>query len=194
MRSRGKKHSCPSHNAVDVWNPSRYNAELWNPSWCMIFQILMFHYSILNCALVTYCIDLKCWFSLHILSMWETICDARLSRMWLAWQNFCSFWQEYPILAWSRIPPPQKWKVGQILALLSFDHYRIPPHWNWGRSWHFEFWLLQNMPPPIEIGISWHLRVLTTTEYHSPWKLKFRQILALWVLSTTEFHPPPIEI
>ena len=72
---------------------------------------------------------------------------------------------------WSRIPPtPLEMKSQPDLGTLSFDYYRThnPPPPN--RSWHFEFWLLQNTPSP---------------------KLKFRQILALWVSTTTE-HPIPL--
>ena len=46
-----------------------------------------------------------------------------------------------------------------------------PPHWNLGRSWQFEYWLLQNPPH---------------THSHTHTKLKFRQILTFWVLTTTE--------
>ena len=70
-------------------------------------------------------------FSLHIHSMWETICDAKASRMWQG--KTCA-------------QNPQKTLF-----------------WN----------LLQNTPPP-------------------PWKLKFRQILALWVL-TFQNTPPPVQ-
>ena len=151
------------------------------------------------------------FFSLH---MWETICDARPSRMWLAWQHFCLFWQEYPILAWSRIPPPRKWKVGQILALWVQYTPPPPPNWNlgrschfefwlgkntppprnWylGRSWHFEFWLLQNIPPPPEnwnLGRSWYFE-FWILQYTPPKKLKFRH----WLLQYTPPPPPQIEI
>ena len=48
--------------------------------------------------------------SLHILSMWETICDARaeIGKNTLFWD-----------LVQTPPPPPlpPKWKVGQILAL-----------------------------------------------------------------------------
>ena len=29
MRLNRKKNGCPSHNTPDVWNPSGYNAEIW---------------------------------------------------------------------------------------------------------------------------------------------------------------------
>ena len=72
--------------------------------------------------------------SLHIRSMWETICDALAS--WSGWE-FGSKIPVYPILGFGSqntpIPPPP------------------PENWNLGRSWHFktfQFWLAQNTLPP----------------------------------------------
>ena len=92
----------------------------------------------------------------------------------MAWQNFCSFCQEYPILHWPRILPPPQWKVAQHLVLefwlpmntpspppkklkfgqklalwvLTTQEYPPPPqNWNLARSWHFEFWQPKNTPP-----------------------------------------------
>ena len=76
-----------------------------------------------------------CLFSLHIHSMWETICEAQAS--WSGWE-FGSKIPVYPILGFGsqNTPPP-------------------PENWNLGRSWHFKtfhFWLVENTPSPqIEI-------------------------------------------
>ena len=58
---------------------------------------------------------------------------------------------------WSRIPhprplQPRKWKSGQIFGLALWvltttEH--SPKNLNLVRSWHFEFWLLQNIPLKI---------------------------------------------
>ena len=74
--------------------------------------------------------------SLHIRSMWETICDA-----WACWSgwNFGPNSEEYPL------PLPS------------------PENWNLGRSWHFNLSVSESPPPPC--------------------KLKFSQILALWLFS-----------
>ena len=119
--------------------------------------------------------------------MSETICDPRRSRKWQGKAKFlpklartsCSgIWYRTP-------PPPQKWKVGQILALLTTTEHPPPPNWNLGRSWQFEFWLLQNIPPQLKFRQILALWILTTTEHpHPPTpppKLKFRQILTFWV-------------
>ena len=83
-------------------------------------------------------------FSLHIRSMWETICDAQAGFCTHSSNSkFVSKIPRLPPLSEQRAPPP-------------------PENWNLGRSWHFEFWLGRIPAPP-------------------PRKLKFKQILALWV-------------
>ena len=108
-------------------------------------------------------VDWSILFSLHIRSMWETICDA-----WACWSGWIlvQILQNTPILKYSfRIPPPRKWKLSEILALWLFS-FRIPPlprNWNLGRSWHFDFSVSEypppQNPPPAEnwnLGRSWH--------------------------------------
>ena len=79
--------------------------------------------------------SLRTSFSLHIRSMWETICDAL--HIPVA-RNFGSKFLECPyssisgMLVWI-IPPP--------------------PHENLGRSWHFEFELVWSTPPPPKMKI-----------------------------------------
>ena len=111
-----------------LWQTMKYNNKLQHCSKCQTFV------------------------SLHIRSMWETICDAQA--------GFCvnsEFLSKFSRTSLSGIsdqstPFPWKLKFRQILAL-------------------------------------W---VLTTPEYLiPPWKLKFRQILALWVLTTPEYPLPP---
>ena len=128
--------------------------------------------------------------SLHIRSMWETICDA-----WACWSgwNFGPNSTEYPLF-W-RVPPstPRKLKFRQILALW-LSSFRIPPppkNWNLGRSWHFDFSVSDYPPPqPKKLKFRQILALwLSSFRYPPPpWKLKFRQILALWLFS---FRIPP---
>ena len=108
--------------------------------------------------------------SLHIRSMWETICDA-----WACWSGwkFGANSTEYPYSVIQNTPPP-------------------PENWNLGRSWDFEYFQLQNTPPrKLKFRQILGLWVFSVTEYPPPRKLKFRQILGLWVFSVTEYPPPP---
>ena len=108
--------------------------------------------------------------SLHIRSMWETICDA-----WACWSGwkFGANSTEYPYSVIQNTPPPPKLKFRQILGLwvfsvteypppqLKFRHilglwvfsvteYPPPDNWNLGRSWDFdEFSVTEYPPPPI---------------------------------------------
>ena len=52
-------------------------------------------------------VESECWFlvSLHIRSMWETICDALAS--WSGWK-FGSKIPVYPIVVFGSPPPPPK--------------------------------------------------------------------------------------
>ena len=85
---------------------------------------------LLECIFVLV-LNVKSWVqlvSLHICSMWETICDA-----WACWSGwyFGPNSTEYP---YSEIqfentpppPPPANWKLSEILALWLFS-FRIPP-------------------------------------------------------------------
>ena len=123
-----------------------------------------------NCVPICLCSFPSILFSLHTCSVWETICDARASQ---ASRIFGSFCQEYPILeychllpspqmkSWPELgtlhfdypgippfPSPQKWKVGQNLALwvLTTQDNPPPPNEKLARTWHFEFWLPKNPP------------------------------------------------
>ena len=69
--------------------------------------------------------------SLHIRSMWETICDAWACRS--GWK-FGANSTEYPYSVIQNTPPP-------------------PENWNLARSWDFEYFQLQNTPPPRKIEI-----------------------------------------
>ena len=142
----------------------------------------------------------KFLFSLHIRSMWETICDAQAGFCTLTSDSkICVQILQSPSVEFQiREPPPPKknWNLGRswhFEFLLLQSTPPPPPHWNLGRSWHFEFSLLQSIPPPkLKFRQILALWVLTIPEYPpSPWKLKFRQILALWVLTTPEYLPPP---
>ena len=96
----------------------------------------------------------------------------------LEWLKIWSKFYRIPLFCNTEYPLPQKLKFRQILGLWVFSVTEYPPpppeNWNLGRSWDFEYFQLQNSPPPP-----------------SPWKLKFRQILGLWVFSVTEYPPTP---
>ena len=110
--------------------------------------------------------------SLHIRSMWETICEAQAS--WSGWE-FGSKIPVYPILGFgsqNTSPPPRKLKFRQIMAFQDFslltcgEYLPLPPppeNWNLGRSWHFKtfhFWLVENTPPT-----HWNLGILWLSEF-----------------------------
>ena len=110
--------------------------------------------------------------SLHIRSMWETICDA-----WACWSGwkFDPNSTEYPYSAIQNTrPPPRKWKLSEILALWLFS-CRIPP------------------PPKKNLKFRQILALcqFSVAEYPPPppRKLKFRQILALCEFSVAEYPP-----
>ena len=78
-----------------------------------------------------------CLISLHIRSMWETICDAVAS--WSGWK-FGSKFLECPyssisgMLVWSAPPPPLKMKIWADLGTLSlsWSGVPLPPNENYG--------------------------------------------------------------
>ena len=107
--------------------------------------------------------------SLHIRSMWETICDA-----WACWSGwkFGPNSTEYPYSEIQNTPlPPRKLKFRQILALCDFSVSEYPPpppeNWNLGRSWHFVTFQFQNPPLPENwnLGRSWHF---VTFQFQNP--------------------------
>ena len=101
--------------------------------------------------------------SLHIRSMWETICDA-----WACWSgwNFGPNSTEYPYseIQFQNTPPPPKMKIVRDLGTLTFQFQNTPPpqNENCQRSWHFDF---------------------SVSEYPPPRKWKLSEILALWLFS-----------
>ena len=140
--------------------------------------------------------------SLHIRSMWETICDA-----WACWSGwkFGPNSTEYPYSeiqfqntppgnencqrSWhfdfsvSEYPPP-KMKIVRDLGTLTFQFQNTPPPpkieiWADLGTLTFQF---QNTPPPENwnLGRSWHLKTFQFQNTTPPQKkLKFGQILAL---------------
>ena len=135
--------------------------------------------------------------SLHIRSMWETICDA-----WACWSgwNFGPNSTEYPYseIQFQNTPSPENENC-QRSWYFDFSVSEYPPspkNWNLGRSWHFVTFQFQNTPPRkwklSEILALW---LFSFRIPPSPWKLKFRQILALCDFSVSEYPPTPeIEI
>ena len=95
---------------------------------------------------------------------------------------------------------PQKLKFSQILGLWVFSITEYPPpqkNWNLARSWDFEYFQLQNTPPPENWNLarSWDFEYFQLQNTPPPIpKLKFSQILGLWVFSITEYPPLKIEI
>ena len=111
--------------------------------------------------------------SLHIRSMWKTICDALAS--WSGWefgskipvypilgfgsQNTPSPWklkfrqflafQDFSLFTCPEYPPPhpQKLKFRQILAFQDFSLFTCPEY-----SPPFHFWLAQNITPPCKFS------------------------------------------
>ena len=95
-------------------------------------------------------------FSLHIHSMWETICDA-----WACWSGwkFGANSTEYPYSVIQNTPPP------------------APENWNLGRSWDFEYFQLQNTPPPPGLPNG----KLCVVSYHM-WRLYPTWITTRWLI------------
>ena len=117
----------------------------------------------LYCWLKMSTIYIAPFISLHIRSMWETICDA-----WACWSgwNFGPnssriplFWvSEYP-------PPPSKMK---IVRESKSDSFRIPPPPN-KNCQRVQIWEFQNTPPKWKLSESPNL---TVSECPPPqWKL-----------------------
>ena len=67
--------------------------------------------------------------SLHIRSMWETICDAKASRKCEGKFVIKILRTHYSGIRF-RTPPP------------------LPENWNLDRTWHFGFWYSRTQPPP----------------------------------------------
>ena len=107
--------------------------------------------------------------SLHIRSMWETICDA-----WACWSG---------------------WKFGpEFYSLPQFCNTEYPPpppeNENCQKSWHFDFSVAEYPPPPKNwnLGWSWHLD-FSVAEYPPNWNLG-----RSWHLDFSVAEYPPIEI
>ena len=158
--------------------------------------------------------------SLHICSMWETICDAW--AYWSGWKfgpkfyRIPLFWNtvsEYPSPenencqgSWhfdfsvSEYPPSsENWNLGRSWHFVTFQFQKPPPspeNWNLGRSWHFVTFQFQNTPPPENwnLGRSWHFVTFQFQNTPPPWKLKFRHILALCDFLVSEYPPTPLKI
>ena len=111
--------------------------------------------------------------SLHIRSMWETICDA-----WACWSGwkFGPNSTEYPYSVIQNTPPPENWNLGRSWDFEYFQLQNTPPpeNWNLGRSWDFEYFQLQNTPPPARSS-QWetmcsklpHVETLSNTDNYS---------------------------
>ena len=125
--------------------------------------------------------------------MWETICEASASCS--GW-NFGSKIPVYPKLGYGPElrPPPLKIEIWTGLGTLSFDYPSSPPppeKLRFDRTWHFEFWLLQNTPH-WDLDRTWHFEFWLPQFIPQPPKLRFGQNLALWVLTTQEYTPPQL--
>ena len=92
-------------------------------------------------------------------------------------ENLVQILQNTPILKYRIPPPPQKWKLSEILALWLFS-FRIPA---------------PLPPPPPKMKMVRNLGTLTFQFQKTPppRKLKSRQILAFCDFSVSEDPPPP---
>ena len=106
---------------------------------CTFFEILSYNGVNCGCGLI----------SLHIRSMWETICDA-----WACWSGwkFGPNSTEYPYSEIQNTPPPENWNLARSWHFVIFQFQNTPPppppeNWNLGRSWHFVTFQFQNTPP-----------------------------------------------
>ena len=155
--------------------------------------------------------------SLHIRSMWETICDA-----WACWSGW-KFGPNSAVYPYSAIqntpppemkivrnlgtltfqlhlpPPPREMKIVRNLGTLTFQLQITPPppeNWNLGRSWHFVIFQLQITPPPRKWKFqkSWHFD-FSVADYPPPppenWNLGRSWHFVIFQLQITP--PPKIE-
>ena len=83
------------------------------------------------------------FFSLHIRSMWETICDAW--ACWSGWNFGPNSSRIPPILKYSFRIPPLKMK---IVRESKSESFRTPPNENCQRV---QIWQFQNTPPKMKI-------------------------------------------
>ena len=108
--------------------------------------------------------------SLHIRSMWETICDA-----WACWSgwNFGPNSTEYPYseIQFQNIPPPR--------------------NENCQRSWHFDF-SVSEYPPKLKIVRDLGTLTFQFQNIPPPKNWKLSEILALWLFSF-RISPPKTE-
>ena len=132
---------------------------------------------------------LKFWSKFYRIPLfWNTVSEyppppnENCQRSW----HFDFSVSEYP-------PPPENWNLGRSWHFdFSVSEYPPPENWNLGRSWHFDF-SVSEYPPPENwnLGRSWHFDFSVSEYSPPPWKLKFRQILALWLFSFRIPPPPP---
>ena len=127
-------------------------------------------------------------FSLHIHSMWETICDALAS--WSGWE-FGSKIPEYPILGFGsqNTPPPEKFK----LRLFTFDLPRIPPQKIQTLVFFAEskFHVPQNTPPPKIQNFSFLCWIQISCSPEYPPKIQNFSFLCWIQISCSPEYPPP---
>ena len=111
-------------------------------------------------------------FSLHIRSMWETICDA-----WACWSgwNFGPNSTEYPYSEIQNTHPP-KIKIWQILQNTPILKFRIPPqNRNLTNSTEYPYSEIQNTPPKSKFDKFYRIPLFWNSEY--PPKIEIWQIL-----------------
>ena len=90
--------------------------------------------------------------SLHRRNVWETICDARASRVKLGKyfaQNSLSAPTQVFEECWSGVPPPSlKMEIWSGLGTLGFELVRsLPPPWKFGQHLAFGFEMVWSSPP-----------------------------------------------
>ena len=126
--------------------------------------------------------DVISLFSLHIRSMWETICDA--SACWSGW-NFVPNPTEYPysVVTWYRIPPLKNENCQRVQIQVS-PEYPPPPQWKLSESPNPS--VPEYPPPPMKI-----VRVQIWVSRNPP-PPHFQLTPDLrWPKFTPKYHPPP---
>ena len=153
-----------------------------------IFVELLYFLQVLHLKSVEFIWFTGPMISLHIRSMWETICDA-----WACWSGwkFGPNSTVYPYSAIQNTPPP-KMKIVTNLSTLTFQLQNTPPPpkmKNCQKSWHFNFSVAE-YPPPLKFRRFLVLCDFSVVEY-PPWKMRIVRNLGTLSFQLQNTPPPP---